>query len=153
MDNRERGYRDASLGFGTNLQMMTKWASNIIAAPLEPAPPAQTKTQSDEEGGTMQTSARPSVEMPSTASSSAAPNWIRATASCSMSVFADTNESSQAYGKIDTGDPVRLFLPILADGDDQWAKVQFVSGKLGDLTMGWTKVASSKHYFVENLSV
>lgn len=153
MDNRERGYRDASLGFGVNLQMMTRLASNTnMAAPVQPAQPEQTKSQSDEAGSAIQASARPSTEMPSTAPPSS-PNWIRATASCTMSVFQDNNESSQVYGDIDLGVPFRLFLPTLVDGDDQWARVQFVSGELGDLTLGWMKVANSKRYFVENLSV
>ena len=141
MDNRERGRRDASLGFGSSLQMINLIASNVVyEEPRQEVSEPITQAQQSQTG--IQVSGL-----------SAEPKWIRAVASCTMNVFEEQDRSSPSCGSIDEGTTLRLFLPTTIEQEDQWAWIQFVSGGLGDLTSGWAKVADSTKYFVEDLSV
>lgn len=140
MDNRERGRRDASLGFGTSLQMM-----NRLSAVLPPNEPAAARVRPSVEEPTKRPLSEPEPPDQQT--------WIRATASCTIPVFDRDDDTLPSQISIDEGSSLRMFLPIQNKGGDQWAKVQFISTGLGDLATGWARVADADDYFVENLSV
>ena len=145
MDNRERGRRDASLGFGMNVQLMNRLASSVVDEPNQPKPETPEQQQPDRD-------LKNPVSTTLSQSAPAIPNWILATASASIPVFEEQN-GAESTGSIEEGTRLRLFLPIVTEADDQWATVQFVSGELGELTTGWAKVATPSCFLVNNLSV